>query len=91
MDSKILFGKIQTNRVSIKKYMEFFKKNKKGEESFISPRPKPGTYQEHYYALLKFPEETKNRTYFQALKSFAELSEEEYKAEMASVKFSWEV
>jgi hypothetical protein len=90
VESKVTFGKVQTNRASLKKYMELFKRNKQGDESFISPRPKPGTYQEHYFALLRFSEETKNNIYFKSLKGFKTLSEEDYKKELELIKFYWE-
>ncbi len=85
------FGKIKTNRASVKKYMELFKKQKQGDESFISPRSLPGSFQADYYILFKFPEESKNRLYFSSLKSFARLSDAQYKTELEALKFSWEV
>ncbi len=90
MNSKTTFGKIQTNRVTLKRYMEQFKNNKEGDESFISPRPKPGTQQAQYIALLKFPRESKNSKLFTAQKNFRELTEAEYKSELDSFQFSWE-
>jgi len=86
-----VFGKVQTNRALINKYRELFKKNKQGNETFISPRPQPGTHQSHYFALLSFPSETKNRAYFTALKrKYKSLSEDEYKEERLNINFFWE-
>lgn len=84
------FGKLQTNRVSIKKYIQLFKKNREGAESLISPRPQVGKYQKYYYALLKFSGETKNRSYFTALRNFKALSREEYNQELETLRFYWE-
>jgi hypothetical protein len=87
---RITFGRVQTNRATLKKYLDLFRKNKQGGESFISPRPQPGKYQEYYYALIKFPEETRNARYFTALKNFKPLSEVEYNDELSRVQFYWE-
>jgi len=87
--STILFGKVKTNRALLVKYREVFKNNKDGDESFISPRPQPGGYQLHYFALLKFPAETMNRSYFTARTNFKALSEEEYRQELELIKFYW--
>jgi hypothetical protein len=88
--SKTVFGKVQTNRAILNKYLDTFKKNKEGDESFISPRPQPGKYQPHYFALLKFSDETKNQTYFTKQKNFTALTEEEYNQELEPIKFYWE-
>jgi len=90
LDTNIIYGKIQTNRASLKKYMDVFTKHKTGEETCISPRPKPGKAQIFYIAILKFPEETVNRRYFTKMKNFTELSKEAYEAEIGAVEYSWE-
>lgn len=84
------FGKVQTNRALLNKYREFFSKNKQGDESFISPRPRPGTFQERYFALLKLTENSKNSAYFTKLKKYQSLTEDQYKSELEPIEFFWE-
>ena len=84
------FGKIKTNRVKLRQYLEHFTKKKQGDESFIAPRPKPGSMTASYYAILSFPEESPNATFFCASKSFVPLTEEEYENERAQIGAFWE-
>ena len=84
------FGMLTTNRVSVSKYIERFKKNKQGDESLISPRPMPGSFQQRYFILLRFSGDTKNRAYFTAQKAFKPLSADEYDNERVSIEHYWE-
>ncbi|HEX6717688.1 MAG TPA: hypothetical protein VF088_11295 [Pyrinomonadaceae bacterium] len=89
--STTVFGKVQTNRALLNKYRERFKKNREGDESFLSPRPQPGKYQPYYFALLCFPAETENRSFFMSLKhKYSPLTKEEYEKERNSIEFFWE-
>lgn len=71
--------------------MDFFSKNKTSNETCIAPRPKPGTFQSHYFATFKLEEGTVNAEYFSKLKSFAKLSQNDYESEIGTVEFFWEV
>ncbi len=86
----MIYGKIQTNRASLKKYLAIFTKHKTGEERCISPRSLPGQIQAFYVALFSFPEDSVNLRYFSKMKSFQEMSTESYEAECSGTKHFWE-
>jgi hypothetical protein len=88
--AKESFGILTTNRASVTRHIEFFKKNKQGDESLISPRPKPGTFQQRYFVLLKFIGDSKNQKYFTTHKSFKEMTKEEYQREREAIEYYWE-
>lgn len=90
MDAKVIFGKLSTNRATLKKMMEQFRRQKQEGESFISPRPVPGVLQGGYVALLRLSEDSRNSQQFKSHKNFKPLAEEEYQRELASIKYSWE-
>ena len=66
---KFHYGKVKTNRVTLKKYLEIFSKNKAEGESFEAPRPKPGRMLSEYFALMKLNEGSKNHTFFRQQRS----------------------
>ena len=84
------FGSIHTNRVTIKKYLAIFQRNKQGSESLMAPRPEFGKQIPHYFVLCQFSEESRNRSYFQSLKNYKTLTEEEYLHERARFEHFWE-
>jgi hypothetical protein len=84
------YGKVKTNRVTLKKYLEIFSKNKAEGESFEAPRPKPGRMASEYYALLKLNEGSRNHTFFTATKKLLTLDETTFNALSSEIKFKWE-
>jgi hypothetical protein len=88
--SEETFGILTTNRASVGKYLQQFKKNKQGDESLISPRPHPRGFLQRYFILLRFSGESKNRVFFTTHKSFKPLSKDEYNAQRLAIKAFWE-
>lgn len=86
----ITYGKIKTNRVKLRQYLSHFSKQKQGDETFLAPRPRPGNISASYFAIMKFPSESKNRTFFTASKLFVMLTEKEYEEELAQLGPYWE-
>jgi hypothetical protein len=84
------YGKITTNRASVKKYMTLFESKKSKEEKFLSPRPLPGQGQQHYFILFKFEEGSEAHSYF-GKKKLIEIPLKEYEKSIKSIKHAWRV
>lgn len=84
-----IYGKIQTNRATIKKYLEKFKTIKRVNESMTAPRPLPQRLQTKYYAVIKFVPASSSYNYFNARKGFEFLEQSDYEKELDSIKYCW--
>lgn len=87
----IIFAKVQTNRVTLKKYMHSFQEDHITGERLIAPRPLPGEMQGGYILYLKLKKDSNNYISAKRFKKYFELSKQKYNEEVSLVKYSWDI
>jgi hypothetical protein len=90
MNSQV-FGRITTNRHTLLRYMQEFNTRKIPNESFTAPRPLPGRQQSRYYGILVVTLDSGNYSFFMKVKGFQIITQEQYNAEINSIKDCWTV
>ncbi len=86
-----IYGRIQTNRVTLQKYLTKFKDKKYSKELCIAPRPLPGAMQKFYYAIMKLEKDSQNYKYFYQRPKFEELTQESFTEEEKQIDYFWSV
>lgn len=84
-----IFGKITTNRLTLKKFIEEFGRRKVDSETLIAPRPMAGQLQSRYFALVKIQMGSENFLFFTNHRNFEYLKIDEYQRQLQGIKHSW--
>lgn len=86
-----IYVKLQTNRVSLMKYLNSFQANLVVGEKLIAPRPKPGELVQYYIAYLIVKKGSKNYLAIQNFKGYAEINKEKFQRATKSITHSWTI
>lgn len=87
--SKLVYAKITTNRATLTKYVEKFRREKNQSESLVAPRPLPGRAQISYYALLTLEEHSPLHSYFSDLGKVMVMTKKQYQQELGTLTHYW--
>jgi len=85
----LFHAKITTNRSTLMKYIEMFRRGKTQSESLAAPRPLPGKAQISYYALVTLEENSKLHSYFAELGKLTMMNKKQYQKEIGKIKYCW--
>jgi len=85
----MIFAKIQTNRVSLKRYLTSFQYNRVVGEVLIAPRPEQGKEQRYYFAYLIVKRNSVNYLNANKFKGYKELNKETYSKAVGQVEHPW--
>ncbi len=86
---KYKYAKVQTNRVSLKRFMSIFQENISKGEICVAPRPKPGVMQYSYCAYLQAKQDSYNYSVAKKFKGYTELTKKKHTALVSKTKYSW--
>lgn len=87
----MVYVKVQTNRMLIKKLIEEFPLAIQEGEMLIAPRPLPKRVFKYYYAIARVDAESPNYFLMQRIKNCSILSEAEFEEERSSIQYCWSV
>jgi len=84
-----IYLKIQTNRVSLVKFMRSFSIKKTQGENFVAPRPAPGELQMFYIGYLCLKKDSTIHLIAKNFKKHTELNKAQFDNMISKVKYSW--
>lgn len=84
-----IYARVKTNRHTLKKYIDEFKRVKIDGESLIAPRSQVGQFQNSYYALVVLLEGSSNHLKSKKFSGYVELEKDDFENLVNGVKFSW--
>lgn len=87
----MIYLKIQTNRMLLKKLLEQFPVAIQKGEIPIAPRPLPKTVFKYYYAVAGVEAEGSNYFMLQKVRNCTLLSKAEFEEERKTIKCCWSV
>ncbi len=87
----VKYARVQTNRSTLKKYIEVFKRLKDPDEELVAPRPLPGTMQMSYFALLRLKSGSENCKFFEQSEKCAFIKKPEYERLKNGLTYTWTV
>jgi hypothetical protein len=87
----MVYVRVQTNRMLIKKLIEEFSVEILKGEMLIAPRPLPKRVFKYYYAIARVEAESPNYFLMHRIKNCSILSEAEFEEERNSIQYCWSV
>ena len=87
----MIYLKIQTNRMLLKKLLEQFPVALQKGEILIAPRPLPKRVFKYYCAIARVEAEGSNYFMLQKVKNCTLLSEAEFEEERKTIQYCWSV
>lgn len=87
----MVYVRVQTNRMLIKKLIEEFPAAILKGEMLIAPRPLPKRVFKYYYAIARVEAESPNYFLMHRIKNCSTLTEAEFEEERNSIQYCWSV
>jgi len=85
----LVYARIKTNRCTLMRHIEKFRRDKTELESLLAPRPPAGRFQAFYYALVKLEYDSTLHSYFAKLGKLELIDQKNYQAEIETIMHYW--
>ena len=85
----MIYARIQTNRMKIKKVLEEFQANYVADELFLAARPLPKKVLEYYYGIARVVEGSHNYECIRSIKNFKLIGADDFEIERSAMNYFW--